>query len=628
MNFCLRSISRSVIIFVFLYAGTIYAVDCNCGDFCGSCGSNTPKYLLAVLTNLKGCPADFHQGASQVYPCFDGKTMDVVLKQDTINQCGYCWYGPAFTVEDCPFQFRLGFYINLSAPDNETTFSVILQEDCGGWYDLSWLTTSASSSCKITGSASYSSYCAGPFPGIESGIVSWAPLVLSDGNCAGCGDVNEIPENCGQLSCATLDEYSKISGSSAQYYGPFMIYSPSKCQTHAKSGNAIQTAKIVCPDAQLVSATASSSSPADIIVVPQNISCSPGNSAGFAIYALRGKGIVTLNAKFYQKAFSDQCIVKETIKTVTILVQPDPGDECCTDQYKPVLLEGSPGNVSTPIRAGTNPLDEWPEAAIYRSGDFEDVEVIIPGRFTPVIFNNGKAPEYMRGWKSRISESNAVVITNPESIKYIYEPNTNYRIHTVQNSLGRNIVEFIYDGNGLPLRQNDLIDANLYISYHYTGDVLTEIREHSGGYCRPYPLEYDNEKISFVSGQCSNCSPNGGRRYFYNTGGTLKYEKSISDEILFEYEFDSQQRLTGKWAGDRQLNHPVQIVTYYDDPNGYTADLKEYADDTNFCSIREYYNNAGMLIRRTTCEVLNENIDPRRQNIYAGKHLRYQRINR
>lgn len=598
---------RFVIILLLAIVNYAAHANCDCGDYCGACGSETPKYIYAALSNLQGCPEDFHEEASQSYPCFDG-TMGIVCRQDPMYSCGYYYNGPSFSVEGSPFDFRLSFYINLSAPDGKTEFSVIVQEDCGGWYDLFWSTTSAEQSCSSSGSAGFSSLCNVPFPDIESGTVSWAPLILADGNCP-CGEANEIPENCDEFSCGTLDQYAFIEGGAAYYNGPFLVYSPSKCETNAKAGNTIQAAKIVCPGAQLVSASAQSSAPRDIIVSPQNSDCSPGSSANFSIRALRGKGTVTLTATFYQEAYSEECIARKTTKTVTILVQPDPGDECCTDSYKPILLNGSPGNVSTPIRAGVNPLEEWPKASIYRADEFTDIEVIMPGRFTPVIFNNGKAPGYMRGWSAQIDESNAVIVVSPENTKYVYEHNSGYKIHFIKNSQNQNIVEFIYDGNGLPFRQNDLIDANLYISYHYANGFLTEIREYAGDYYRQYLLEYDSGKICFISGQCSECSENGGRKYFYNPNGTIKYEKSIDNEILFEYVFDSQQRLIEKWFGSKHANKPVKTTDYTDTEDGYTADIKDYVDDVNFRASREYRTKADILTERITCELLNENLD-------------------
>ncbi len=617
---------KSKLFFIIVLALLNFAAcgaDCNCGDYCSACQSQTSKYIQATLSNIQGCPADFHQGVSQAYPCFTGGTMDIVLQQDELNSCGYYYNGPTFTIEDASFEFRLCFYLSLGA--SSTDFSIIVQENCGEWYDLYWITTSISQSCGLTGSSEFSSLCNAPFPDIESGTASWQPMLLADGNCPDCGDANDsngLNENCGELTCENLDQYALISGSNATYYyGPFLVCSPPECEKNAKTGNAIQTAKIVCPGAQLVSATAQSSSPDDIIVSAINDGCQSGSSATFSINALRGKGRVTLNATFYEKVYADECVAKQTTKTITILVQPDNGDGCCGNQYKPVLLKGSPGNVSTPIRAGVNPLNEWPSVNIYEANECFDIEAIVPGRFTPVIFNNGNAPEYMRGWNAQISESNAIIITNPENLKYIYDTTTNYKIHLIANAQNRNIVEFIYDSNGLPLWQNDLTDANLYISYHYNNGLLTEIREHAGETYRQFIIEYDNERVSFVGGGCSQCGTKNSTKYFYNADGSLQYEKNINNEIIYEYTFDSQDRLTEKWLGVKTANHPVSIINYTDDVNGYAADIKNYADDDNYYASREYYSKAQILTERTTCERFNEDINCPAGGIFTEEYI-------
>ncbi|OHB53420.1 MAG: hypothetical protein A2Y12_14585 [Planctomycetes bacterium GWF2_42_9] len=615
-----RAFSAVIVLALLNFAA--FASDCNCGDFCSACQSQTPKYIHASLSNLQGCPSDFQQGVSQVYPCFNEQSMDIVMKQDPLNACVYYYNGPSFNIANSSFEFRLSFYLNLSA-QGKTEFSIIVQENCQGWYDLFWSTASNSQSCNLTGDCEFSSLCNVPFPAVESGNASWNPLVLEDGNCPGCGDSNEIPENCGDLDCQNLDDYAFIAGKPAYYNGPFIIYSPSNCDKNAKTGNALQTAKIVCPGAQLVTATAQSSAPKDIIVAPTIQNCQSSDSALFSIKALRGTGTVTLTATFYETANAEDCIAHKTTKTITIRVQPDPGDNCCSDQYNPVLLKGCPGNVSTPIRAGANPLNEWPKANIYSSGNYNDLEIIIPGRFTPVIFNNGRPPEYMRGWKANIDDSNIITVTNIENIKYIYKPANDYKIHLIKNAQDQNIVEFVYDdSNNLPIRQNDLTDANLFISYHYDTGLLKEIQEHAYQTYRQFVIEYDNNLVSFVGGGCSQCAAaNGNKKYYYNSQGVLHFEKSINDEIIYEYAFDSKHRLTEKWLGNKQNNQPICIIDYTEDSNGYTADIKNYIDNSNFIAIREYYTYAHILTKRTVCELYNENIDSPIGRIFAEEFI-------
>ncbi|MEN6384742.1 MAG: RHS repeat-associated core domain-containing protein, partial [Phycisphaerales bacterium] len=276
----------------------------------------------------------------------------------------------------------------------------------------------------------------------------------------------------------------------------------------------------------------------------------------------------------------------------------------------PMLLKGSPGKFATRIRAGVNPLVEWQRVNVFHDGNHTDIEAIVPGRFTPIIFNDGRRAEYMRGWRAATIDANTVQIINPENKKYIYDRQSAFNIHFIQNGQGSNIVEFLYDSNGLPLRQNDLTDPNLYISYHYTGTLLTEIREHAGETYRQFIIEYDNGKVSFVGGGCAQCGTiNGNRKYFYDYAGNIKYEKAIDNQIIYEYAFDSKQRLTEKWLGQKQNNHPVCLITYTDDSNGYQADKKDYIDNISYRAIREYYSNAHIILSRTTCEMINENID-------------------
>ena len=203
------------------------------------------------------------------------------------------------------------------------------------------------------------------------------------------------------------------------YLGPETIYSPPACDQTAKLGNVIRTATISCENAEYVQASCTSSAPNDVIVSVVNGSCSQGSSARFQIEALRGKAKVTLTATFYQDSGLAECIALKSTKTIIIDVEPDDGQQCCQGLQKPRLLNGSPGNVSTPIRAGVNPLAEWPHANVYSAGTYTDIEVWIPGALTPIIFGDGRGPAYMHGWSASIDGNNTVTVTSPEALKYI-----------------------------------------------------------------------------------------------------------------------------------------------------------------------------------------------------------------
>ena len=107
-------------------------------------------------------------------------------------------------------------------------------------------------------------------------------------------------------------------------------------------------------------------------------------------------------------------------------------------------------------------MDEWPHAQLYQAGSNVDIEVILPGTFTPLIFNNGKAPRYMPGFKAEFDDCDNIIVSSPKGLKYLYDEQNDYKIKFVKDAADVNIIEFTYDSNGMALQQNDLINTNYH----------------------------------------------------------------------------------------------------------------------------------------------------------------------
>ncbi|MCD4830991.1 MAG: hypothetical protein K8R02_04170 [Anaerohalosphaeraceae bacterium] len=621
------SLRPSIFLFVFFacaFTTPVFAEnpDCGCGQSCGACSGQTAAYMQVTLTALQGCPQYFHDGAAAVYPGFGG-VMDIICKQDGDYSCGYHYIGPVFNMDGFYNDYRFYFYLDFNASPNGTEFIITTQEDFYGWYDAFYSVVSVPNCCSKIDIADFFSYCNGPTPDIYSGTAYWRPAILADGNCPSC-EPNSINQNCDDLSCETLGQYTAFAGGEAFYDGPIVLHSPPTSQVSAKAGNTINSAKIYCPNADLVSAEITSTAPNDVIVSVEPQNCSSGDTAIITVRALRGSATVECTAIFYQRAMAEECIVLKTEKTVTIEVRPDDGDECGQNFQKPVLLSGSPGNVSTKIRAGVNPLDEWPCAKLYESDNYQDIEVILPGRFTPIVFNDGKAPAYLAGYRVQVQQGSRIIASDLHGSQFIYDEADDYKISLVKSPCDVNIIEFIYDANGLPLRQNDLTNTDYYISYLYDSNgLMSEIREYENATdYRRYVISYDGERVSGIGNGCGECGqPASARRYSYNDAGLLEFEKSSDEAILYQYAYDSDGRLTEKWLGTKTDSKPVLLTKYQDNPSGYIADTNEYVDLYDCRITREIFEASGQPISKTIFQQLGDNPDSPSGQYYTEEYI-------
>ena len=484
------------IIFISLLCGVCFADDpnCSCGIVCNACEGNTPEYMQVTLSNLQGCPDYFDAGAAAVYPCFGG-SQEIILKN--ISACGYVYNGPTFNMAQPGPEglFRLQFQLLFSTGYSDTRFIVMLQEydEYSDWWDDVFGNPIVDSQqCAKTGSADFYCNCT-LAPCIFAGSAYWRQAVTADDDCPSCSQSTD----CNDLGCSTFDEYTMFQGPECVYDGPEIIYSPPECEETAKTGNTIRTATISCENAEYVEVSYTSSAPNDVIVTAEPNFCSQGDSARFQIKALRGKAKVTLTATFYQDSGLEECIALKSTKTVVIDVVPD---DSLKSWQKPRLLNGSPGNVSTPIRAGTNPLDEWPRANIYSADGYTDIEVWIPGKMTPIIFSDGAGPAYMKGWSASIDANNIVTVIGPEGLQYIYAGDNSYKINFIRDAYDSNLVEFVYNPDGSPSQQRDSSDPNYYISYYYDANgLMNELREYeSPASYRRFIITYDGDRVASV----------------------------------------------------------------------------------------------------------------------------------
>ncbi|MDD5134667.1 MAG: hypothetical protein PHP01_04590, partial [Phycisphaerae bacterium] len=103
-----------IILFTFL-GGLCFAESllCDCGLDCSFCGDDTPEYMMAILKNLEECSSSSYGLMPIDYPCFGG-VMEIVLKQNPYDSCGYYYNGPDYIIEGSPFFHRLQFYLNFA----------------------------------------------------------------------------------------------------------------------------------------------------------------------------------------------------------------------------------------------------------------------------------------------------------------------------------------------------------------------------------------------------------------------------------------------------------------------------------------------------------------------------------
>ena len=280
------------------------------------------------------------------------------------------------------------------------------------------------------------------------------------------------------------------------------------------------------------------------------------------------------------------------------------------------FVEASVGNTSQDIYYGKDPIDLYPRAKVYEYPDSSKaIDVLLPNRTQFYLLSNPAG--FMPGWIARF-DVNDVVVTGPDSRKYIYPQSNNYRIKWIKDYSDTTLV--IYDYNSvnpnLLEKQIDGFDPNLYIEYEYeiyeseTRLITLQGWDDNTSACREYTISYDDpcypDQVKSMTGSCSSCGGSGGAVHIYDINYNLHLIKDANDDIMYEMLYTTDG-MTHKYIGDDSLNNLQKHIEYSVAGNGDNiVDTYEYVDSTTYRVIKEYQNSGGYAKKRIKFEDLNE----------------------
>lgn len=176
-----------------------------------------------------------------------------------------------------------------------------------------------------------------------------------------------------------------------------------------------------------------------------------------------------------------------------------------------------------------------------------------------------------------------------------------------------NIVIFDYNDTNPNLigRQTDGFDPNLYIEYGYNDSNLLEtLKAFDHSYYREFTITYDTNDanglvVAMSNPSCSSCG--GGLRYEYDSNGLLQYVRDDGNNIVYEYKYDSNDRVMDIYLGAASGNNHLREFDYTDGGNGSCiVDIYDYIDANSYRVTREHRTSAGFVTKRIKYGLLNE----------------------
>ena len=115
--------------------------------------------------------------------------------------------------------------------------------------------------------------------------------------------------------------------------------------------------------------------------------------------------------------------------------------------------------------------------------------------------------------------------------------------------------------------------------------------------------------ISDGDSGCSSCSGGSTKLdYVYDGQGNVLQEKNAQGTVLYEYEYDTKNRMIAKWYGPKSEGYIVEEVVFADSLSGTVATYYHHIDDYNYRLEVEHFDTFGQLRKRIRFENLNENL--------------------
>ncbi len=187
---------------------------------------------------------------------------------------------------------------------------------------------------------------------------------------------------------------------------------------------------------------------------------------------------------------------------------------------------------------------------------------------------------------------------------------------------GNDVKTASYDLNGRLDTVGNAADPSKFYRQFYYEDLanpsrITSYTEYMGQVSKTYTLVYD-EATGRLAGTvggtgfgCGSCSLFGENRlYTFNDSGSVLTESDVEGNIIYEYEYDSRNRLIAKWSGPKTDLKPIQEIVYdTNHANNFGGseiqDVYDYVTDTDYRFTRNILDSYGQIVTEITYDTLN-----------------------
>lgn len=334
----------------------------------------------------------------------------------------------------------------------------------------------------------------------------------------------------------------------------------------------------------------------------------------FNIKAISGQHDFKLKITFWSEHPTEGCKIYKSSKEFTIKVQPNQGDSCCNEKSCE-LIEIQTGGFwnKTKLFCGYD-SHPYPDIKKQLNGD---LDVLLPNYKDQYFIMDTPNAGFLSDWKVEKSGTKATIAYESSGEKWYFKESSPYKLIALRDMNDVNIVEYEYDAYDRLIKQSDAIDANYYIAYDYNdlgdfNDVPEIVTVQADDVNRIYAIEYDEQgrAVSIGMGTCG-CSGAGTSvsKYVFDGNDNVWKELNSNDDVMYEYIYDSQDKITEKWLGAKDSNDCIYKVFYSADPcdpNNEIADTYTYFDANNYMVKRQYRNSAGFIFKEFTFNLLNE----------------------
>lgn len=186
---------------------------------------------------------------------------------------------------------------------------------------------------------------------------------------------------------------------------------------------------------------------------------------------------------------------------------------------------------------------------------------------------------------------------------------------------GNPLKQAVYDENGRLIKICNAADPdNFYRQFNYDDPAnpnrITSYTDYAGQMSRTYTLVYDEATgrlagtIGGTGSGCSGCAlPGENHLYIYNDSGSVLIESDIEGTIIYEFEYDSKNRLIAKWLGPKTNLNLIREIVYDIDAGDFGGaeiqDIYDYTTDSDYRFTRNILDSYGQVVTEIAYDTLN-----------------------